>query len=155
MCNCRKLCMALVPFDLKGSILPPLCAVIKKGTRALELPPCHVFPLISNVCFCCVLHKSLLAPSAAKVGKIPLVLLEEIELCCLCVFTAAYEKQFNRCQKQHYFHFFFHEDKALALLFVPAQCTAVHCIASRWWASFKFPQLACAGPTHCACSPVT
>lgn len=70
MCNCRKLCMALVPFDLKVSILPPLWAVIKKGTQALELSPCHVFPLISNVCFFCVHHKSLfLAPSGVKVEK--------------------------------------------------------------------------------------
>lgn len=31
-------------FDLKGSILPPLCGVIKKkkkGTAPLELSPCH------------------------------------------------------------------------------------------------------------------
>lgn len=56
-------------FDLKGSILPPLCGVIKKKRKREQLPSnCHLvtFSLISSIWFRCVLHKSLLAPSGKK-----------------------------------------------------------------------------------------
>lgn len=96
-------------FDRKGSILPPLCGVTikkKKRTAPLELSPCH-FPFDFK-------HLVLLRPPQVtfgpfrkkkntRSGKILHVLLKEVEFCCLCVWTSAYEKRFNRRQRQRYF----------------------------------------------------
>lgn len=72
----------------KDQFCPPLRAAMKKREHGPTVNLSR-FPLILNVCFCCVLHKSLSAPSGEKKkkksrsGKILHVLQKEVASACV------------------------------------------------------------------------